>query len=85
MADAKPTSWSFGIRTTFISLNNDLGTLLTLVLGFFPLDKSPYHVMSDCSIFISRPSESKNPLIDSSRTPNVRKKHLVPYPSYKQH
>lgn len=52
MAASKPISWSYTIKTSFISLNNNLGTLLTLVLGCFPLDIQPYRTMSDYSIFI---------------------------------
>ena len=52
MAASKPISWSFRTKTTFISLNNNFGTLLTLVLGSFPLDIQPYRTMSDYSIFI---------------------------------
>ena len=39
----------------------------------------PYRTMSDYSISISSPSENKNSLIESSRPPNVRKKHSIPY------
>ena len=52
MAATKPTSWSNKINTTLISLNNNLGTLLTLVLGCFPLDIQPYRTMSDNPLFI---------------------------------
>jgi hypothetical protein len=38
--------------TSFISLNNNFGTLLTLVLGCFPLDIQPYRTMSDYLILI---------------------------------
>lgn len=52
MAASKPISWTNWKNTTFISLNNNLGTLLTLVLGCFPLDIQPLRTMSDYSIFI---------------------------------
>lgn len=51
MAASKPTSWSVIIDTTLISLNNNFGTLLTLVLGCFPFDIQPYGTMSDSSKF----------------------------------
>lgn len=51
MAASKPISWSYTIKTSFISLNNNFGTL-TLVLGCFPLDIQPYRTMSDYSISI---------------------------------
>ena len=57
MAASKPISWSYTIMTTFISLNNNFGTLLTLVLGCFPLDIQPYRTMSDYSkLTIALPS-----------------------------
>jgi len=80
MAGSKPIAWLFVINTPLISLNNNFGTLLTLVLGCFPLDILPYRTMSDYSIFISSPSENKYSLIESSRPPNVRKKHFVRFP-----
>jgi hypothetical protein len=52
MAASKPISWPNRRNTTLFSLNNNLGTLLTLVLGCFPLDIQPYRTMSDNSIFI---------------------------------
>jgi len=52
MAASKPISWLYTIKTSFISLNNNFGTLITLVLGCFPLDIQPYRTMSDYSIFI---------------------------------
>jgi len=52
MAASKPISWPNMRNTTFFSLNNNLGTLLTLVLGCFPLDIQPYRTMSDNLIFI---------------------------------
>jgi len=52
MAASKPISWSYYINTSFISLNNNFGTLLTLVKGCFPLDIQPYRTMSDYSISI---------------------------------
>jgi len=51
MAASKPTTWPIGINTSFISLNNNFGTLLTLVLGCFPLDIQPYRTMSDYLIY----------------------------------
>ena len=77
MAASKPIPWSIGINTALISLNKNFGTLLTLVLGCFPLDIQPYRTMSDYSIYISSPSENKNSLIESSRPPNVHKKHFT--------
>ena len=53
MAASKPISWSNKINTILISLNNNFGTLLTLVLGCFPLDIQPYRTMSDNSINIT--------------------------------
>jgi len=47
MAASKPISWPNRRNTTLFSLNNNLGTLLTLVLGCFPLDIQPYRTMSD--------------------------------------
>ena len=47
VAASKPISLSFKIKTSLISLNNNLGTLLTLVLGCFPFDIQPYRFMSD--------------------------------------
>ena len=47
VAASKPIFLSFKIKTTLISLNNNLGTLLTLVLGCFPFDIQPYRFMSD--------------------------------------
>ena len=41
MAASKPISWPNGINTSLFSLNNNFGTLLTLVLGSFPLDIQP--------------------------------------------
>lgn len=52
MAASKPISWLSGTNTTFISLNNNFGTLLTLVLGCFPLDIQPLRTMSDYLILI---------------------------------
>jgi len=52
MAASKPISWLYTIKTSFISLNNNFGTLLTLVLGCFPLDIQPYRTMSDYLILI---------------------------------
>ncbi len=75
MAASKPIPWPIGIKTTLISLNKNFGTLLTLVLGCFPLDIQPYRTMSDYLTFISSPSENKYSLIESSRPPNVHKKH----------
>ena len=72
-AASKPTSWPFRRKTTLISLNSNFGTLLTLVLGCFPLDIQPYRTMSDYLIFIYGPSENKYSLIESSRPPNVHK------------
>ena len=46
MAASKPIPLSTYIKTFFISLNNNFGTL-TLVLGCFPLDIQPYRTMSD--------------------------------------
>ena len=80
MAASKPTAWLFVINTPSISLKNNFGTLLTLVLGCFPLDIQPLRTMSDDSIFISSPSENKYSLIESSRPPNVRKKHYIHFP-----
>ena len=77
MAASKPISWSIKINTALISLNNNFGTLLTLVLGCFPLDIQPCRTMSDYSIFISSPSENKYSLIESSRPPNVHKRHAT--------
>lgn len=54
MAASKPISWLYVIKTTFISLDNNFGTLLALVLGCFPLDIQPYHTMSDYSILVIR-------------------------------
>ena len=50
MAASKPIPWTYLIITSLISLNNNFGTLLTLVLGCFPLDIQPYRTMSDYSI-----------------------------------
>jgi len=52
MAASKPISWPNRRNTTLFSLKNNLGTLLTLVLGCFPLDIQPYRTMSDNSTFI---------------------------------
>jgi hypothetical protein len=52
MAASKPISWPNMINTTLISLNNNLGTLLTLVLGCFPFDIQPYRTMSDNLMYI---------------------------------
>ena len=76
MAASKPIPWPIGINTALISLNKNFGTLLTLVLGCFPLDIQPYRTMSDYSIYISSPSENKYSLIESSRPPNVHKKYI---------
>ena len=51
MAASKPIPLSTYIKTFFISLNNNFGTL-TLVLGCFPFDIQPYHSMSDNLRFI---------------------------------
>ena len=51
MAASKPIPLSTYIKTFFISLNNNFGTL-TLVLGCFPLDIQPYRTMSDSLKFI---------------------------------
>jgi hypothetical protein len=51
VAASKPISWTHLITTSLISLNNNFGTLLTLVLGCFPLDIQPYRTMSDYSTF----------------------------------
>lgn len=79
MAASKPIPWPIGINTALISLNKNFGTLLTLVLGYFPLDIQPYRTMSDYSIYISSPSENKYSLIESSRPPNVHKKYIFIY------
>jgi len=52
MAASKPISWMYYVNTSLFSLNNNFGTLLTLVLGCFPLDIQPYRTMSDYLIFI---------------------------------
>ena len=52
MAASKPISWPNWINTSLFSLNNNFGTLLTLVLGCFPLDIQPYRTMSDSLKFI---------------------------------
>lgn len=52
MAASKPISWLYWIETSLFSLNNNFGTLLTLVLGCFPLDILPYRTMSDYYIVI---------------------------------
>ena len=52
MAASKPIPWTYLIITSLISLNNNFGTLLALVLGCFPLDIQPYRTMSDYSILI---------------------------------
>ena len=83
MAASKPISWPIGINTALISLNKNFGTLLTLVLGCFPLDIQPYRTMSDYSTFISSPSENKYSLIEPSRPPNVHKKHSLPFEKLK--
>jgi len=46
MAASKPIFLSTYIKTFFVSLNNNFGTL-TLALGCFPFDIQPYHSMSD--------------------------------------
>jgi len=79
MAASKPISWSIEINTALISLNNNFGTLLTLVLGCFPLDIQPLRTMSDYLIYISSPSENKYSLIESSRPPNVHKEHTFSF------
>ena len=84
MAASKPIPWPIGINTALISLNKNFGTLLTLVLGYFPLDIQPYRTMSDYSIYISRPSENKYSLIESSRPPNVHKKYIFIYITIKK-
>jgi len=52
MAASKPISWPYWKKTSLFSLNNNFGTLLTLVLGCFPLDIQPYRTMSDYLIVI---------------------------------
>jgi hypothetical protein len=59
MAASKPISWANIIKTSLISLNNNLGTLLTLVLGCFPLDIQPYRTMSD-NLIITKAIPSAN-------------------------
>ena len=61
MAAPKPISWPNWINTSLFSLNNNFGTLLTLVLGCFPLDIQPYRTMSDYSIFILTLSSANTP------------------------
>ena len=61
MAASKPISWPNWINTSLFSLNNNFGTLLTLVLGCFPLDIQPYRTMSDYSIFILTLSSANTP------------------------
>lgn len=41
VAASKPIPWPIGVKTALISLNKNFGTLLTLVLGCFPLDIQP--------------------------------------------
>ena len=72
MAASKPISWLYKISTILISLNNNFGTLLTLVLGCFPLDIQPYRTMSDNSINITYPSECNYSLIKFSHPPMSR-------------
>ena len=55
MAAPKPISLLNLIITALISLNNNFGTLLTLVLGCFPFDIQPYRTMSENSSLISQP------------------------------
>ena len=52
MAASKPIPWTYLIITSLISLNNNFGTLLALVLGCFPLDIQPFRTMSDYSKMI---------------------------------
>jgi hypothetical protein len=52
MAATKPISWTNKRNTSLFSLNNNLGTLLILVLGCFPLDIQPYRTMSENFIII---------------------------------
>ena len=73
VAASKPITWSFKIETTLISLNNNFGTLLTLVLGCFPFDIQPFRTMSDYLKFIFGTSENKYSLIESSRPPKFHK------------
>ena len=83
MAASKPITWPIWINTALISLNKNFGTLLTLVLGCFPLDIQPYRTMSDYSIYISSPSENKYSLVEPSRLPNVYKKYILHFALYK--
>lgn len=82
MAASKPIAWPVRINTALISLNKYFGTLLTLVLGCFPLDIQPYRTMSDYSIHISSPSENKYSPIEPSRPPDVHKRHPYRYQLY---
>jgi hypothetical protein len=52
MAATKPISWINMKNTSLFSLNNNLRTLLILVLGCFPLDIQPYRTMSENLIII---------------------------------
>lgn len=52
MAVSKPISWLSKTNTTFISLNNNFETLLTLDLGCFLLNIQLLHIMFDYSILI---------------------------------
>ena len=78
VAASKPISWSFKIKTLLISLNNNFGTLLTLVLGCFPFDIQPFRTMSDYLKHIFGTSENKNSLIESLRPPKFHKTLILP-------
>ena len=78
MAASKPISWLYTKKTSLFSLNNNFGTFNTCS-GLFPFRHTTlsYYVrefkIHHC------PSESKFPLIESSRPPNVCKLTLLPF------
>ena len=72
MAASKPIPLSTYVKTFFLSLNNNLGTL-TFVLGCFPFDIQPYHSMSDNLTLILYNSESTNSPIKPLQSPDMYK------------
>ena len=73
MAASKPISWLYKKKTSFISLNNNFGTLNSCS-GLFPFRHTTLSYYVRLFNIHYSPSEKKNSLIKSSRFPNVYKK-----------
>lgn len=76
MAASKPISWLYTKNTSSLSLNNNFGTFNSCS-GLFPFRHTTlsYYVREFKNHH--SPSESKSPLIKSSRPPNVCKPAFI--------